>query len=108
MKNYQYTIKKILGYILSISSILFLFIVFYQLISKDIKINTYQQNQVYSNSYSAEMTNHSINNTCEIVISEKDEDYIKALQIDFPNCKIIEKSNLFQFDLINYLSNLFR
>jgi len=53
------------------------------------------------------MTSHSVNNTCEIVISEKDDDYIKALQTDFPNCKIIEKNDLFQFDLINYLSNLF-
>lgn len=107
MKNNQYPIKKILGYILSISSILFICIIFYKLHSKDLKINSHQQNQIYSNSYSTEMTSHSVNNTCEIVISEKDDDYIKALQTDFPNCKIIEKNDLFQFDLINYLSNLF-
>lgn len=107
MKNKHHPIKKILGYSLSISSILFLFIIFYQLLSKQLIINSPQQAQIYSNSYSAEMTKHSVNNTCEIVIAEKDEEYIKALQADFPDCKIIEKSNLFQFDLINYLSNLF-
>lgn len=107
MKNNQYLIKQIITYLLATSSSLFLFIIFYQLLFKDITLNPYQKNHLYSNSYSVEITPHSTINKCEIVITEKDEDYIKALQSDFPKCKIIEKNNLFQFDLINYISNLF-
>lgn len=107
MKNKQYLIKQITTYILAIISIVFLFIIFYQLIFRDLKLNNYPEINLNSNSYLADIKNHSINNTCEIVIAEKNDNHIKNLKSNFPQCKVIEKNKLFEFDLINYLSNLF-
>jgi len=115
MKNITYRpTKKIIGLILFIFGI-FSLIFFLRLLSIHSNRNT--GNIAYievkptelPSSYSPEFSVNfqSILERCEIIVDEPDQDYLHSLQLNYPHCKIIQKSNIYQFDLINYLLNLF-
>lgn len=48
-----------------------------------------------------------VSQKCEIVIESNDANYINQLKQNHPNCKIIKKSKLYDFNLINQLLNFF-
>ena len=49
----------------------------------------------------------TVTEKCEIIITSDDEDYINQLKLNYPNCKIIKKSKLYQFNLIYQLLHFF-
>ena len=115
MKNKTYRpTKKIIGLILFTISI-FSLIFFLRLLFIHSNQNT--ENITYievnpselSSSYSPEslIKFQSIIERCEIIVNNPDQDYLQSLQLNYPHCKIIQKNNIYQFDLINYLLNLF-
>ncbi len=50
---------------------------------------------------------HIVTQKCEIVIEANESNYVNQLKQNYPNCKIIEKSQLYNFNLINQLLNFF-
>lgn len=58
-------------------------------------------------SQTAALMNTGVTERCEIIVDQPTEEYLQVLNVTYPHCKIIQKQNLYQFDLINYLLNFF-
>lgn len=71
--------------------------------------NTDQPTQLSSQqkTNTASQISHPISDKCEIIVTSKNEDYLKDLIHTYPNCKVINKSELYKFNLIHQLLLLF-
>ncbi|HAX73036.1 MAG TPA: hypothetical protein DCY20_05880 [Firmicutes bacterium] len=47
-------------------------------------------------------------NTCKIIITQNDHQHIKELKQIYPDCKIIQKENLYKYDMINKLLHILK
>lgn len=103
MKNRSYdTTKKIFYILITIVFIFTSMLGFHSLSPSKIEIpsilSRYQ-------SQTTGLISTGITEHCEIIVNEATEEYLQTLRFTYPHCKIIQKQNIYQFDLISYLLN---
>ena len=101
MKNRSYDTTKRIFYILI--SIVFIFasmLGFHLLSPSRVEIPSILSRH---QSQTTGLISTGITEHCEIIVNEPTEEYLQTLHLTYPHCKIIQKQNIYQFDLINYL-----
>lgn len=65
-------------------------------------------NTIYSERISLSQNDHFSSAKCEIVTDINTPEYLRELRQTYPSCKIIEKTTLYQTNLIDQLIHFFK